>query len=295
MKFSKTIQNFKDYLITERGHSELTAENYSNDIKQFINFHNSSDAEYESYSAKEINEFLNYVNQNNASSTRNRKMYSIKKYYSYLEDKDKILTSPATGLEKVKERSNKKPVYMDEHELKQFFKAVDGDDSRSPKRNKAIVYLMTFSGLRVSEVCSLDLDNIDFSNGVIDVEKGKGNKDRVVPLHDKAKEYLVDYINNERGTCYKKDKEPVFLSNRGNAVSKRTVQRLVKAYVNQANINKRITPHKLRHTFSTLFYKKTKDIKALQEILGHSDLATTQIYTHVDGKKKKKQVNSLSF
>jgi integrase/recombinase XerC len=293
MRFVDYINRFDFYLVEERGHSETTANNYCNDIKQLVKKYNDLNDEFKLYSEEHITKFLTDLDVK--PRTRNRKMYSIKKFYKFLNKKNKIKHSPATELEGVKEASGKKPIFMTKKEIKSFLKVVDSDDSNSAMRDRAIIYTMIYTGLRASEICNLKISDIDFENSLLEVVKGKGNKNRTIPLHNEAKRYILDYIDTDRESGRVRDKDALFLSNRGRGVGYRTVQRLVKSYLEQSSVDKKITPHKLRHTFGYIFYTKTKDIKMLQEILGHASINTTQIYTHLDNEEKSKQINSLEL
>lgn len=293
MRFQDYINRFDFYLVEERGQSQTTSDNYCNDIKQLVRKYNNLGDEFKLYSEEHITKFL--IDLDVKPKTRNRKMYSIKKFYKFLDKKNKIKHSPATDLEGIKEETGKKPVFMTKKEIKNFLSVVDGDDSNSAMRDRAVIYLMIYTGLRASEVCNLKISHIDFGSGLLEVVNGKGKKSRTIPLHKEAKRHILDYIDTDRGSGRVKDKDALFLSNRGKAVGYRTVQRLVKGYLEQSNVDKNITPHKLRHTFASIFYSKTKDIKMLQELLGHSNISTTQIYTHLDNEEKTKQIDSLEL
>lgn len=280
MKLNKAGQQFKNYLENERGYSKMTIDNYMRDLRQLIEFNGFKDVEVEEIETKHIVGFLNNVIQKYSAKTRNRKAYAIKSFYKYLKKYGMVNNNPADIIEAVKVEEKTEPVYLKKNEIKKLLKTINSNNSTNADRDEAIIKTLIFTGLRVSELADLSIDNLDFEEGLIKFT-GKGNKERIVPLHEEVKKAINRWLPENA--------EDIF------NCTVRTIQRVVKKYVKKAGIDKNITPHKLRHTFASLFYHNTKDLKALQDLLGHADISTTQIYTHTDQEEKKRQVNSIKI
>ena len=154
-------------------------------------------------------------------------------------------------------------------------------------RNKAILELFYSSGLRISELINLEMANVDMDENLIRV-MGKGKKERIVPFGDIAKNVLNDYINNYRTSINKKNSTYIFLNNLGNKLSRQYIFRIIKQECIKKGIKKNVSPHTLRHTYATHLLKNGADLRIIQELLGHENLATTQIYTHLDNETLKK-------
>ena len=154
-------------------------------------------------------------------------------------------------------------------------------------RNKAILELFYSSGLRISELINLEMANVDMDENLIRV-MGKGKKERIVPFGDIAKKVLNDYINNYRTSINKKNSTYIFLNNLGNKLSRQYIFRIIKQECIKKGIKKNVSPHTLRHTYATHLLKNGADLRIIQELLGHENLATTQIYTHLDNETLKK-------
>ena len=175
------------------------------------------------------------------------------------------------------------PETLNEQEVSSILKAVDVDRLLG-RRDLAILELFYASGLRLSELCNARLENMDLDEGFIRVT-GKGNKTRIVPVGGKAREALRNYLKNERPELVKsKTSSWVFLSVRGGSLSPERVRELVKQRARNAGIEKNVYPHLLRHSFATHLLQNGADLRVIQDMLGHADIATTQIYTHVDQK-----------
>jgi integrase/recombinase XerD len=166
------------------------------------------------------------------------------------------------------------PKYLLEWEMKSLIVAAQENIEAM-----AIILTLGYSGLRVGELCALDVEDVDFSDGVISVKSGKGDKGRIALIEEKTVNALKDYLDARKATS-----GPLFLSTHRLRINERTIQRIIKRYAVKAGITKNVTPHVLRHTFATTLLKQGADIRIIQELLGHASVATTQIYTHVDGR-----------
>ena len=302
--YQDAVISFNKYLIAERGYSELTAQEYKYDLNLFADYLvEEFDWEIEDTTVDEINQFhlSSFLNdlvliKDDSPSTRNRKLYSIRSFFKYLMKKNIIEDNPSTLIEATKTSSKSEPVYLKEGEINSFLQAIKNYDSKNQSRDLAITKVFLYCGLRISELVNLDLDDINYEDNSIKFF-GKGNKERYVPLHPEALQSIDAYLpaRNQITPNNPDAKDALFLSNRGNRISQRTIQIMVKKYAKKAGIKDpdRITPHKLRHSFATMVYKKTKDLRIIQELLGHSDISTTQIYTHTDKEERKDAVNQL--
>jgi len=303
LTYKKAVDSFKKYLKVDRAYSPLTIKEYEQDLKLLYRYlTNEFDFEenfkISEISKYEISEFLSDIvlSYDNSAVTRNRKLYSIRSFFKFLQKREYIEKNPTMTIESSKTRTTAEPIYMKIKEAKRYIETIKEADLLNKTRDLAIVKLFLYAGLRVSELVELDLDDINYEDKSIKFY-GKGNKERYVPLHKDTIEAIKDYLP-ERNTIKPNNKDAekaLFLSTRGNRISARSIQLFVKKYAKKAGIKNasKITPHKLRHTFATILYHNTKDIKVLQDLLGHSNISTTQIYTHTDQKQKKEAIEEL--
>ena len=302
----------RDFLVnmeTIKGKSTRTINEYSIDLRTFFRFIKlryklvSSDIEFKKIDITDVDinvikkitlsdiyEYFAYISSErlNQSATRARKASSIKVFFNYLTVKKKILDiDPSKELEAPKLKKSL-PVHLSKNESIQLLDTIDGNFA---ERNIAIITLFLNCGLRVSELVGINLSEIKFDERVL-IVLGKGNKERIIYLNDACIDALNKYIT-VRQTDGIKEKHALFISNFGNRISVRTVQWLVKKFIEQAGLDSsKYSVHKLRHTAATLMYQNGVDIRALQEILGHENLGTTQIYTHVSNSALKKAAES---
>ena len=304
------LNDYFGYLLTVKGKSPNTIAGYKVDLKLFLKYMKKSkfklnDTILEEIDISDINDhfmqtirlgdlysFVNYITlkRNNGNYARARKIAAIKSYFHYLETKVKIIKdNPARELETPK-INKRHPVYLTLDQSKDLLSAIDG---RNKERDYAIISLFLNCGLRLSELVGINISKIQ---GDILTVIGKGNKERTVYLNPACIKSINCYllIRPKEGIL-ESDKDALFLSERKKRIDKRTIELLVKKYISNTVglYNNIYTPHKLRHTAATLMYKYGHvDIRALQEILGHESVATTQIYTHLDEDKLRKAVNS---
>ena len=182
----------------------------------------------------------------------------------------------------------KLPEFLTFDEIDSMINVLD-EDNEDELRDKAIISLLYACGLRLSELTSLHLDNINFIDDYV-IVTGKGNKQRLVPFYKECHDILVKYINTVR-IKYQKSDDHVFLNKNGKALSNRYIQKIIDNIALKANINKNVHPHMIRHSFATHLLDNGADLRVVQELLGHENLSTTQIYTHVTIDKLKKVIN----
>ncbi|RLF20539.1 MAG: hypothetical protein DRZ82_01985 [Thermoprotei archaeon] len=260
-EINDVLEQFRAYL-EFKGYSKGTIKQYCNDIKLFLRHINVRPWEA---NRETIMLFLLNLNRKRKykSSTLYRKICSLKTFYEFLRKIGLISENPVDEIERPKVRRNL-PQFLTKEELNKLMSVAD------KFRDKLIIRLLYVTGLRVSELVNLNWEDIDFNNREIIVRAGKGGKSRIVLIDDRTLNMLKEYrrlIRKEKGSVFD--------------LSVRTVQHIVKELRERANIPKKVTPHVLRHTFATHLLEAGADIRAIQELLGHSSLNTTQIYTHV--------------
>ena len=208
----------------------------------------------------------------------------MKSFYNYEERLEKIKDNPLTKFKSPKLDKSLPTVLS----LEEVTSLLDIEiNTPYDARNKAILELFYSSGLRISELINLEMANVDMDENLIRV-MGKGKKERIVPFGDIARNVLNDYINNYRTSINKKNSTYIFLNNLGNKLSRQYIFRIIKQECIKKGIKKNVSPHTLRHTYATHLLKNGADLRIIQELLGHENLATTQIYTHLDNETLKK-------
>ena len=269
------IRSFLDSLYIEKGLSKNTVSSYKNDISSFLSWLNKKQINYQQVSGKNINEFIsNLFNSGLKSSSINRKISSIKHFYLFLSKKKIIKYSPADEIETPKQEKYL-PVSMSEDEVERLLSSPN-PNRIIERRDKAMIEILYATGMRISELVNLKLTDVDFNRSVLKVF-GKGSKERLVPYGEKAAEALDIYLRDRK----RSDSKNVFLSNRGSQITRGAFWQRIKIYIKRENLKSSISPHTLRHAFATHLLNRGADLRSVQILLGHSDLSTTQIYTHI--------------
>lgn len=277
------IKEFISILRYEKNLSDNTTESYQRDLYKFIEFlKEKSIKDFDQVDSKIISQFFDLQRKNGlTSSTSARYMTSIKRFFSYLEDNNYIRKNPTIILSKVK-ISRKLPEVLSFFEVDQILKMPNVEDVAG-LRDKAILELLYSSGLRVSELINLKINDLFFNDEIVRV-LGKGSKERIVPMGSSAIEWIKKYLIHSRPLLENKMKSQnyLFLNKRGTKLSRMAIWQIVDKYSKEAGIEKEIHPHIFRHSFATHLLEGGADLRAVQEMLGHADISTTQIYTHVD-------------
>ena len=269
------IRSFLDSLYIEKGLSKNTVSSYKNDISSFLSWLNKKQINYQQVSGKNINEFIsNLFNSGLKSSSVNRKISSIKHFYLFLSKKKIIKYSPADEIETPKQEKYL-PISMSEDEVEKLLSSPNSNRIIE-RRDKAMIEILYATGMRISELVNLKLTDVDFNRSVLKVF-GKGSKERLVPYGEKAAEALDIYLRDRK----RSDSKNVFLSNRGSQITRGAFWQRIKIYIKRENLKSSISPHTLRHAFATHLLNRGADLRSVQILLGHSDLSTTQIYTHI--------------
>lgn len=276
------LTHFISYLQNERHYSDLTISSYQTDLLEAKKFwqNNGGFDGWKNVQERDIQIYLqNLADRKLARSSQARQMSSLHSFFRFLTRRKFIQIDPTQGIA-LRRGEKKLPEFFYENELKQVFDSLKGNQPLTV-RNLALFELFYATGMRVSEVSNLALHQIDLNLQTILVH-GKGNKDRYVAFDDHTKKSLVKYLEDARPNLLKNDAEQhVFLSNLGKPLSKRGIEYVMQKTFNQAGISGKVHPHELRHTFATAMLNNGADLRSVQELLGHSSLSATQIYTHV--------------
>ena len=282
MNWDTSIENFKNYLKLERGLSINSVKSYEFDIVQFKNFiiENKIDESPKKCSKSTVKRYLykNFSNKNTRSQARS--ISALKGFFNYLLFEGKINSSPLNDIESPK-IENKLPEVLTEDEIKRLISSVK-IDSEFGQRNKAIIEVLYGTGIRVSELTELKISNIFFNENIIKVT-GKGNRERYVPLGKIASIEIKKYLNaREKLKIDSKFSDILFLNRYGRQLTRSMIFKVINDSSKNAEIDKKISPHTLRHSYATHLLKNGADLRTIQLILGHESITTTEIYTHLD-------------
>ncbi|MBM4170546.1 MAG: site-specific tyrosine recombinase XerD [Ignavibacteria bacterium] len=277
------LKEYLSILRFEKNLSENTVKSYETDLRSFFDFiKNNGINDINEIKSATISDFFERQRKiGKDSSTSARYMSSIKSFFGYLEDNSYIEKNPTEKLASVK-KSRKLPSVLSFIEIEQILNQPDTEDIIG-LRDKAILELLYSSGLRVSELINLKINDLFFTDEVIRV-LGKGSKERIVPIGSSASKWVQDYLFKTRPSLENKIRSQnfVFLNKRGKKLSRMWIWKIVELYSKAAGIEKEIHPHTFRHSFATHLLEGGADLRAVQEMLGHADISTTQIYTHID-------------
>lgn len=280
MELTDAIDLYFQYLRVEKGVSNDTIKSYAYDLNEFFKAldKNSTD----DFLPTDINDFIKLQSKKLMSSaTIARRLSSTRNFYLFLE-KEHILKEPL--IESEKPRTIKRlPKVLSEEDVEKLLEAPDMDKPEG-QRDRAMLEIMYSSGLRVSELINLKVRQINVDKGIIDVI-GKGNKERKVPIGEYALDFLKKYLEEGRKKNKGRKSDYLFLNRYGESISRQYFFMQVKKYAEQVGVNPDISPHTLRHCFATHMLEHGAELRAVQEMLGHSNIATTQIYTNISSKR----------
>ncbi|WP_017446249.1 site-specific tyrosine recombinase XerD [Gayadomonas joobiniege] len=276
---SPYVQDFIQYLWLEKGLSENTRQAYLLDLQQFEAFCQRKGIQLRQVDGIHVGDYLQHLTEQ-ALNKRSiaRKLSSLKKFYQYLLLEGLTEQDPCAHIDSPK-LSKSLPKTLSEQDVEFLLAEPDANDPLE-LRDKTMFELLYACGLRVTELVSLTLQQISLNQGVVRVT-GKGNKDRIVPLGEHALEYLTLYLKTARMSLCQSTCDALFPSQRGRFMTRQTFWHRIKFYAQRAGIQVHLSPHTLRHAFATHLLNHGADLRVVQSLLGHSDLSTTQIYTHV--------------
>ena len=278
------IEEFLRYLLIDKGYSNNTILSYKLDLDKFLKYNKNK--KIKDISNKDLKEYVKSLNKENLTEKSiSRNISCLKSFYKFLLISKYVKDNPSDSLYIPKTKKTlPKTLTVDE-----VLKLLD-IELKDPfsYRNKAMLELMYATGIRVSELVNLKLEDVDFSLDLIRVF-GKGNKERAIPIGEYAKEYLEKYIYEYRGLLLKGVQvDYLFLNNHGKKMTRQGFFKIIKKIADEKEIKSFISPHILRHSFASHLLKYGADLRTIQELLGHSDISTTQIYTHISREELKK-------
>ena len=280
MKTRDLLFNFQNHLIAE-GNEVATLRAYEYDLKQLDSYLKQCNQEFLSANIDDLRRFIHSLFDLGLTPVSiNRKISSVKAFYRYLLRSNTISSNPAEDLELQRVR-RKLPLTLSVDEVSALLEAAN---ERTPLglRDRVCLELLYSSGLRISELLTLKVSDLQMSDGLISVI-GKGNKQRFVPFGNRARLSIEDYLNNGRPAILKKGSSPLLVLNaRAGRLSRMGFSKILNRYRIRSGIKKRVTAHTFRHSFATHLLEGGADLRVVQELLGHADISTTQIYTHVD-------------
>ena len=272
------ISDFQKYLEIERNYSNNTIDSYTSDLTEFFDY---TDKKSQNITENNIRRYIEYLfDVDRKRTTINRKISTIRSFFNFLKRDDYIEKNPAKEIVSAKAR-RKLPDFLTIDEMNNLLNNMKEEDILD-LRNKLIFELLYATGLRVSELVNLKKKKIDFSNNNIRII-GKGNKERILPVTSNLKRLFKKYFKKR-----KYNSDYVFLSTNGNKLYARDIRRIIKKVIKNMSMFKDITPHTIRHSFASHLLENGADLRMVQELLGHSSVSTTQIYTHISMEKMKK-------
>ena len=274
-KEDSNLRSFLNYLLVDKGLSNNTVKAYEADVSSFFQWLDNEDLKYKNLQEDHINQYISFLFQRKMrSSSVNRKISSIKSFYIFLVKRNFVKNSPLNDLVTPKQEKYL-PESMSEAEVDKLLNSPDVSN-KIENRDKAMIEMLYATGMRISELVNLKMTDVDMKRCVVKVF-GKGSKERLVPFGETALDSLKSYLNDREQSSSKE----IFLSNRGKKMTRVAFWQRVKVYLIRENLKNSISPHTLRHAFATHLLNRGADLRSVQLLLGHSDLSTTQIYTHI--------------
>jgi len=295
MKWEDSKKSYESYLMLEKSLSQNSVDAYINDINKLIIFLNNSSKEItpDKVKLKDLKRFLEWLNECGVSPrTQARTISGVRSFYKYLLIENKVQDDPTALIESPK-IGRKLPDILSMEEIDTLIDAIDLEKSEG-QRNKAMLETLYSCGLRVSELINLKITNLFFDQSFVKVE-GKGDKERLVPISSQAINEINKYLSDYRNLLNtSKDSENIlFLNRRGRKLSRVMIFTIIKNLADKIGLKKKISPHTFRHSFATHLINGGADLRAVQEMLGHESILTTEIYTHLDMEYLKSTINQF--
>lgn len=282
INIEKYLREYHYYLISELHLSDNTWHSYESDVTQYVNYivKYRGIQEPNDINLSDLRSYIDSLNRKKiVPSSQARKLSAIKNFHKFLF-KEKLVNEDITSAIDLPKQTKKLPTILSIEEVDMLLNSLT-NDTPIESRNKAMIELAYASGLRVSELVGLTLSDLHLDAGFVQVH-GKGNKERIVPVGEIAIDSLNNYINNDRMKLVKKHTDVLFINGRdGGQISRQGFFLIIKEKVKACGINKEISPHKLRHSFASHLLKNGVDLRLIQELLGHENIATTERYTHI--------------
>ena len=281
MQLEHILEGFSNYLLIDRMLSENTIKSYAFDLQSFLTFLGSKKRSIKEVNKSDLQQYLAYLyDLGLATTTVSRHLSTIRAFYDYLLIEGQVKANPCELIESPKLPKNL-PTVLNLEEVTKLLESFT-TDSPNDIRNQAMIELLYASGMRVSELLDLNLSDLYLEMGFVRC-MGKGAKERIVPIGEVATEALKRYLQGPRQALLKENKQmnALFLNRLGSRMSRQGFWKILKQQAKVAGIRKEISPHKLRHSFATHLIENGADLRIVQELLGHTDISTTQIYTHI--------------
>jgi integrase/recombinase XerD len=282
------VEEFLHYVTVEKGYSEHTVAAYRNDLTQFLAYLADVDvSSWQDVGRDHIQDYVLFLNgRGYASSTVARKVAAVKSYFHFLVV-DGVLGDDPTAAVDSPPVDKHLPRPLSPDEMARLLMAPAKSNSPKALRDRALLELMYATGMRASEVIGLKVSALDLEDGTVRC-LGKGRKERIMPLHPRAQEVLGDYLENGRPRLLRgQDQMALFVNHRGRPLTRQGLWLLVKDYAEEAGIVRKVTPHTLRHSFATHLLDGGAGLREVQHLLGHTNIASTQIYTKVSSRRKR--------
>lgn len=281
------IESFLNYLKVEKGFSQNTGWAYKNDLYQLLDFMEQEAGRqtlvpsWDNFTRQAMQSYmLGLAEKSYAPTTRARKVAAAKSFFAFLKSEGKIKNNPAQDIPSPKiGKSLPKPISISQ--MRRLLAEPAKSTSLEARRDRAMLELLYASGMRVSELVSLNVGDVDISGGTVRCF-GKGNKERLIPIYEGAALAVRDYAEQARPHLVRNSEEKaLFVNLRGDRLTRQGFWQILKGYAKAANLETKITPHTLRHSFATHMLSGGADLRAVQELLGHANISTTQVYTHL--------------
>jgi integrase/recombinase XerD len=278
------IEQFLDFIVEEKGYSQNTLAAYRNDLSQFVEFLEARVSTWDEVTREIILDYIMSMKaeQEYASSTVARKVAAIKSFFHYLVNQGELEDDPTATLDSPKVRK-RLPKAISQEEIERLLAAPAQEESAKALRDRALLEVLYATGLRVTELVSLNVDDVNTASATVRIVRPKDQRERLVPIHERAVEPLQEYLERGRVQLLRDPEEPaLFLNHRGQRLTRQGLWLIVKHYVREVGIREEVTPHTLRHTFATHLVDKKADLEYVQELLGHANISTTQVYAQVN-------------
>ena len=286
MNWQEAIENYTTHITYVDRKSKQTIDSYLNDLKHYYEFF--KDTDLDKIDTKQINQYLQEVNDRCSNSTVLRTKTSIVSFHKFLSQYYKLKVNPTASIQKIR-KIYRYPKVINQTSINQI---LDVSESEHESFYIAMFDVLYSCGLRVSELVNLNLNQLFLEQGCIRVI-GKGDKERVIPMADVTRKNLKRYIDNDRFLWLKSKSNLIFIKPDGKPINRQYVYNSLKKRCQEIGLDIDISPHKLRHSFATALLNGGADLRIVQELLGHSDISTTQIYTHVEGKRMHEAYNKF--
>lgn len=284
MKAKGVLDEYRQYLIVEKGLSQNTVSAYVRDLQIFFKFINKKFEidDVEKIDKEHIRLYLKEIGKTLSTNSVSRKIVTLRMFYLFLV-REKIVSNNLMSSFTLPKKDKKLPAVLSKTEMSDLLDSIEVVDAIS-SRNRCLVELLYATGMRVSELLNLKIADLNIKIGFIKII-GKGDKERLVPISKYVGKLLTQYINDYREEFNLKNDSLLFFNRHGNPLSRQEFYQILKIIINTTTINKNISPHTFRHTFATHLLENGADLRSIQELLGHSDISTTTIYTHISNQK----------